>query len=179
MIRKETWLPLAALALSAAFLIVSWLVHLTRGNPWLIKRKLKLGALLLGVNGAAAGCGPDGYVTCYAPAPQNWIHFDAPFATPTGLVVDLSQGSALTGTIDQPNRSTYGYQLLFEDEEVQRGELVAIDGAFNEESEAFRLTLDPSRLPPKGILRLHRSASADIGPYTLIDQYPLTVLNRP
>lgn len=179
MIRKETWLPVAAVALTAAFLIVSGLVHLTRGNPWLIRRKLRLGALLLGVNGAAAGCGPDTFVTCYLPAPQNWIHFDAPFATDSGLVLDLSAGSALRGEIEEPTSTAYAFRLTFEETELQRGDLVAVDGAFDESSEAFTLTLDPDHLPPKGFLWLYRGAPADIVLENSIRRYALTVVNLP
>lgn len=179
MIRKETWLPIAAVGLTAAFLVVSGLIRLTRGNPWLIRRKLRLGALLLGVNGAAAGCGPGGFATCYAPLPPNSIDFDAPFVTADGLVFDLAAGSVLTGEILAPTGSVYAFQLTFEDVELQRGDLVPVDGAFDESSEAFTLTLDPDHLAPKCLLRLYRSSAANLEPHALIGQYDLTVLGRP
>lgn len=179
MFYRDPWRPILAVSLATAFLIVSWLVVLMRGHPWLIKRKLKLGALLLGINGAVAGCDRGGFVTCYAPAPYDWVHFDTPFATATGLLLDLSQGNALTGSLSNPSRSSYSFQLIFEDEESQRGEIVAADGAFDEGSEDFFLSFATDNLPPKGILRLHRCAAADIGPHTPIDEFRLTVVNRP
>ncbi|MBM4119160.1 hypothetical protein FJ251_15775 [bacterium] len=179
MIRKEIALPIAAVGLAAAFLIISGLVRLTRGHPWLIRRKLRIGALLLGVNGAAAGCDRGGGVTCYEPMPQNRIDFDAPFETPSGLVLDLAAGSVLTGEILAPTGSAFSFQLTFEETELQRGDLVPLDGAFDESSEAFSLTLDPDHLSARGMLRLYRSAAVDLEPRLMIEQYELTVLGRP
>lgn len=53
MLKKLTWLPLVLVGLACAFCLVSLLVFLTGGaTPW-VRRKLRLGALLLTLSGLA------------------------------------------------------------------------------------------------------------------------------
>jgi hypothetical protein len=56
-------------AVSAAFILVSVLVTLSGGkNKYLIAKKLRLGAVIIGMTCMANGCRP--VVTCYDPAPM-------------------------------------------------------------------------------------------------------------
>lgn len=64
MIQRETWLPLAAIALWLAFALLSVAVLVTSGRGRLVRAKLRVGGLLLGLTGIAIqgpGCQP----TCY------------------------------------------------------------------------------------------------------------------
>lgn len=180
MTRRELWIPIAVIGLTLAFTLVSWLVRLSGGHPWLIRRKLRLGAVLLGLTWSAAGCNGPGSVTCYLPALEDDVHFDAPFVSSAGLTLDLAAGSELTGEIFGPTSDVYAFQLLAADDtEVRRGDLVATDGAFDESEEAFRIVLDPAGLPATGTLRLYRGAAAVIQPGELMTQLPLTVIAAP
>ncbi|MHB8079594.1 MAG: hypothetical protein ACYDIE_10110 [Candidatus Krumholzibacteriia bacterium] len=182
MVRREFWIPLAVLALTVAFALVSWLVRLSRGNAWLIRRKLRLGALLLGLTWSAAGCdGADGggIVTCYLPAPVDDVSFDAPFQDATGLVLDLAQGSEMTGALVGRTSSAYAFQVMAGDAEIQRGDLVATDGVFDEEAETFRVVLAPAGLPAEGILRLYRGPADAVPTLPKIFEAPLTVVAAP
>ncbi len=184
MIRRELWIPLAAAVLTAAFLLVSWLVRLSRGNPWLLRRKLRLGAVLLGLTWAAAGCEGDGITgggTCYAPLPpSDEVEFDARFYDGRGWVLDLAQGSEMTGTLDYRTSAAYAFQLVATGgSEIQRGDLAASDGAFDESSEAFRLVLDPAGLPAEALLRIYKRPADAIDAASKIFEQPLTIKAAP
>ena len=62
-------LSISLVAVSAAFVIISVLVAVTGGkNKYLIAKKLRLGAIIIGMTCMANGCRP--VVTCYDPAPM-------------------------------------------------------------------------------------------------------------
>ena len=179
MIRREHWVPLAVVGLTAAFLLASWLVRLSRGHPWLIRRKLRLGALLLGLTWSAAGCDQGG-TTCYAPVFLDDVLFDDPFLGESGLVLDLAAGSEMSGWINGRTSPAYAFQLAEEGgSELQRGDLAATDGAFDESAEAFRLTLDPSGLPAAAVLRLYRGPADAIATADCIYAASLSIVEAP
>ena len=65
--KKEILTPVAVVALSVVFVLLSALVTASKGrSPWLIKKKLRIGALLLMLTGLAIG-GSACSVTCYTP----------------------------------------------------------------------------------------------------------------
>jgi hypothetical protein len=65
-------ISISLIAVSAAFIIVAVLVTLTGGkNKYLIAKKLRLGAIIIGMTGIVNGCRP--VVTCYKPAPMPEI----------------------------------------------------------------------------------------------------------
>ncbi len=64
--KKEVLLAVVVIGLSLAFVVVSVLVWLCRGHPWLVRKKLRLGALLLALTGITSGCGSgDQSSNCY------------------------------------------------------------------------------------------------------------------
>lgn len=180
MVRREHWIPVAIAGLTAAFLLASWLVRLSRGHPWLIRRKLRLGALLLGLTWSATGCDHGGTTTCYVPARQDDVSFDDPFYGDSGLRLDLAAGSEMSGWIYGRTSPAYAFQLAEESgAELQRGPLAATDGAFDESTEAFRLALDPSGLPAAAVLRLYRGQADAIATADCIYAATLTIVETP
>jgi|GEM_PF-3700084 len=68
--KKELYIPLIILALTLVFGAICLMVFLSDGNAYWIKKKLKIGALLLTFNGIVYGTNAQG-VSCYlAPAPM-------------------------------------------------------------------------------------------------------------
>ena len=65
--KKELILPLIIFALTLVFAVICLMVYLSKGNAYWIKRKLKIGALLLTFNGIVYGTSGQGgvYDTCY------------------------------------------------------------------------------------------------------------------
>lgn len=179
MVRRETWIPLAVVSLTIAFVLVSGLVRLSAGNPWLIRRKLRLGALLLGLGWSAAGCdgnGP-GSVTCYAPVLTDEFQVDDSFWTEQGYVLDLSAGHVLTGEILMRTASSYAFEVRAGGETVVlTGELAATDGAFDESREPFQLDLG-TEISPESYEVLVYAGTIETG--HTIAQLPLTVVTGP
>ncbi len=63
----------------AVFVVVSVLVKLTGRNPFFVKKKLAVGALLLSLSAIMSGCkgsGPGGIVSCYIPALEERVTID-------------------------------------------------------------------------------------------------------
>jgi len=62
--KNEQLISFTLIFISAAFVVVSFLVMLTGGkNKFLLSRKLRLGAMIIGMTCLANGCRP--FVTCY------------------------------------------------------------------------------------------------------------------
>jgi hypothetical protein len=77
MIKKEIFFPLLAAILGFVFILLSLMVWLNRGkNNGLLKRKLRIGALILALT-TAASCGSP-HVSCY----------EMPRITDTGQIKD-------------------------------------------------------------------------------------------
>lgn len=67
--KKEIIIPVFIGLLALLFVIINIAVHLTNGNHWLIKKKLKLGAMILSLTSFFA-CGSP-RPTCYDTAPSK------------------------------------------------------------------------------------------------------------
>jgi hypothetical protein len=76
--KKELFLPLIIFALTLVFAVICLMVYLSKGNAYWIKRKLKIGALLLTFSWFANSCEKNPFGnTCYDPMPaENSIWID-------------------------------------------------------------------------------------------------------
>ncbi|MFH1052366.1 MAG: hypothetical protein V1779_15705 [bacterium] len=77
--KKELYIPLIIVALTLMFGIICLMVYLSDGNAYWIKKKLKIGALLLTITWFVNSCekSPTIEVTCYDPMPPKntiWIN---------------------------------------------------------------------------------------------------------
>lgn len=174
MVRRELWVPLAVVAITLAFVAVSALVRATGGNPWLIRRKLRIGAVLLGLTWSAGGC--DKITgTCYDPIPGEHLEIDAPFQVDSGYRLDLAAGHVLTGTVAFRTSDSFAFQLSDADgAEVRRGALTATDGAFDASVEAVSLDVGADLAPGEYELRCY---GGDIDHGGLLVRAPLTVVS--
>jgi len=67
--KKYLFIPIAFLSLALLFMLISFFVYITRGRASLVKKKLCIGALLLGISGfSLGGCSVTHRPTCYKPA---------------------------------------------------------------------------------------------------------------
>jgi hypothetical protein len=174
--------PLALLG--AAFVLVSLLVTMTRGNSWLVARKLRIGAMIIGLNAAAAGCFPP-FVTCYDPGPTCYdppaehvcLIEESEECMPGEVRLEGDAPIVLVGVVSSRESDAYSFRIVGPDEEVlQRGDALPRDGAFDSSTEEFEITIDPSSLPA-GELLLELWAgsvdSVDQGNGRLVTQYQL------
>jgi len=97
-VKKEILVPLAVVVLSIAFVGISAMVVLSRGHPWCIKKKLRIGAVLLTLTGAATtGCGGH-QISCYDPIVNELSVENQHYGGE--ITVDLSVGHTLSGKVD-------------------------------------------------------------------------------
>ncbi len=149
--------------LAAAFLLVSLLVYLSRGRPGLIRAKLKLGALLLGLTGTlGSGCNT-GQVTCYLPAPQEMMDIEIEVMDDWGVVLDLDQGHQLHASLSFRKHDAFSFRILNEEGiELQRGEILPADGAYDSSSEDCVMEIDENLSLGQHWLDLHTGPPGEI-----------------
>ncbi len=141
--KKELWIALLVIGLAAAFVAVSLAVYLTRGHPWFIKKKLRVGAMLLMLTGAAnTGC--FGESTCYVRALPNEMILTTEDGQPLEgeITLDLRMDRTLRGRIWFRNADIFEFVVVdAQNHEVQREDIFAADGAFDEDSEEFEIEI--------------------------------------
>ena len=139
--KKELYLPLVLIALSAAFIAVSFLVWITRGNDSLLKKKLRIGALILSLTGVATGCWSSEEIYCYVPSVGSAIIVED--TRPHGTIeLDMSVTNKLSGEIYPADGEELQYAITDQnDQDVQTGAVEALDGAFDEKLEEFELVV--------------------------------------
>jgi hypothetical protein len=68
--KKEILIPVLLLMLGFVFIIINIIVYVSKGNSWLIGKKLKVGALMLSLTGIFS-CGSPPKPTCYELPPSK------------------------------------------------------------------------------------------------------------
>jgi hypothetical protein len=138
--KRETWAPLALAGLAVVFSAVCLGLWLSRGNHWWLKRKLRIGALMLTLTGVANGC-TCAETSCYAPL-SDLVIIEGQYPG-SELVMDLKDGNRLSGRLEH---SLLGPEIPFQIMEldgdvIQADTLQADDGAFDEPDETFHLVV--------------------------------------
>ena len=129
-----------------AFGAVSLLVVLSGRHPFLVEKKLRLGALLLSLGAVATGCrgiGPQ--VMCYETAPVNMIIIDGEDPESGTIPVERSESMVITGRIEF--RETEEFSFLLKDSSAairSSGAVLPDDGAYDDSTELFHFELDRS-----------------------------------
>lgn len=107
--KKELYLPTIIVALTLVFGIICLMVYLSDGNAYWIKKKLKIGALLLTFTWFANSCEKGPFEnTCYLPPmPDNsiWIKNSS-----DSLVFSL--GDTLFLQVSNPTYPFFSYEIL-------------------------------------------------------------------
>ena len=143
--RKTSVVIISAL-LFVAFGIISVLVVVTKRHPWLVRKKLQLGALLLSLSAVTSGCrggGPE--VMCYDPVPDTMFVMDQVNSQSGSITLNKTVSLTLTGRIDFRNGTEFSCALLDTDGGiVEAHDIVPGDGIWDESSEAFSVALRES-----------------------------------
>jgi hypothetical protein len=157
-VKKEICLPLVLIGLSAAFIVVSFLVWITRGKDSLLKKKLRIGALILSLSGVGSGCWP--VISCYDGLPADRFVLEGTDVYGE-IELDLTVSNILKGKIQQRRGKDYWFLITGQDSvEIQTGTLEALDGAFNEDTEEFEIAVR-SDIPTGGYDLTFYSADDD------------------
>jgi hypothetical protein len=159
--KNELPVPILAVGLAAAFVFVSAMVLLTRQPKW-IQRKLRIGALLLGLT-AVAGC-ESAQPTCYEVVAVTGFELEKQFEGST-VTVDRKKTQTVTGVLRSRTSSAYSYRLKEKPlhgtggEEFARADITALDRAFDEDVEEFSIALPKMLSPGKYTLELFDQAA--------------------
>jgi len=160
--KREIWIPMAVLGLCLVFALICLGLSLWRRNGWLLKKKLRVGAMLLTLTGFVATGGP--VACCYATAGDDTMVSLEGESWGGEVTLDLQSGTSLEGQIENCHSLDWSYLLSTPEgtRELQRGDLIPLDGEFEELSEAFRLTLDPGTEPGDYRLCIHQQAAQEL-----------------
>jgi len=140
--KKELSVLIVFIGLTVLFSVAAAALYFTRGKSkfWTAK-KMKLGALLLTITAATTvpSCN-GGTTTCYdAAVLENEIRLDL-----SGNEVDLKSAYEIRGKIEYRTSGTFSY--LLENDSIKEikiiGQLIPVDGTFNDSTEAFKIPLD-------------------------------------
>lgn len=217
-------------ALSAAFVVICGLILIFGDRPSLVRRKLKIGAMIIMFNGLISGChtvgNPDdeNYPTCYdiaEPADTSDVDTDTDSdvdgdsdsdtdsdtdsdadadtdsdtdadvdsdtdsdtdevmcydvaaedtlwfelrSSGTPIKMRLTQENVLIGGVDSRVSESFSFQIVDSTNSrvVQKGDLSARDGAFDEVYEEFEIDVDTYLPPGKYLIRLFTASADDV-----------------
>ncbi len=158
----------ALLGIYCTFLIISLLVILTNKNPFWIKYKLKMGALILSLTAVLSCDQPlkeDSLITCYDVA-SNVVAIDSEYIV-DGIITINSNVTTITGDISFRYGTDFSYAIYdilgvvsdtnnLGDEPLIVDNLVPSDGFFDEDNEDFKIVLGQSLPVGSYLLRIYQ-----------------------
>jgi hypothetical protein len=164
-----------------AFGVLSLLVIFTKRHPYFLAGKLRLGALIISLSGAAVGCGTSTcyspVVTCYDPMPENSFTITQVDQKTQSIIMSKSGPDTLSGNIFGRSGSAFSYAVVDSSNSAAlKGDIAPADGAFDESNEDFRIVLGHSLAPGSYQLRLFTVPGDSIQDFDSFRQsYPLTI----
>lgn len=157
-----------------AFGLISFLVVLTKRHPYFVKKKLRLGALILSISGATVGCFAS---TCYVPVPPNMFKVDQAISLNDTIVISKAISNSITGKISERSGNTFSY-VIFDSSAniVLKDNIQPIDGSFDEDIEEFKIDFGPTILPGRYDLKFYTEPKDSIQNINwYIRSFPLTI----
>jgi len=104
--KKEVFLPLIIILLGFLFVCINLLVYFSKGNAWLISRKLKIGALLLSLTGVVA-CGSPLRPTCYEQPPSKEYRDSVEKARKQDSINEVAKLKHIHDSLEPPVKKCY------------------------------------------------------------------------
>lgn len=138
--KKESLYPLVALVIGLGFALACALVFFSRNNKTCVGWKLKMGGLLLTLTSFSAGCFES---TCYIMALEQITVNEAD--QDRNIVAVEYQPIELTGQVQNriDTSAAFSYTIGVRGEApLVQEELHSLDGAFDENDEAFRFAVN-------------------------------------
>jgi len=122
-----------------------------KSKKW-ISRKMKIGGLLLTLTAASCN-GGGGEVMCYDTVEINsmWMHANGQ----NGIEIMLDTNNVLIGSISETYGSEFSFAVIDKDEnKIQAGNIIPVDGKFNDFRENFKIELNKNLNPGDYALKL-------------------------
>ena len=166
----------AAISISLLFVVfglISFLVILTKRHPFFVKSKLKIGALIISLSGAAAGCFT---TTCYSPVPDNYFQIDQYDSQIGMLLLNRAVSDTITGEIRARNNTAYSYTIRDSSYSIfAKDNLKPLDGVFDKSTEEFQIVVG-NQIPSGDYNLTFYSAAVDsIDNAQIVDQFSLRI----
>jgi len=173
-LRKYLVVPMLLVGLGTAFAIVCVLLALNRGSATLLRRKLRIGAMILTLQGVAT-TGSMASATCYDQSVVPWIE---PTSSETGTI-HVAAGSpvVLEGIVVDAMYEEVCYALFSGDELVTWGQVEAADGTWDSDEEPVRLTISPELIEPGRAYDLRVMWGPFSGPEEILAAEPYQVVD--
>jgi hypothetical protein len=144
--RRFLVIPIALLGLSIAFIVLSVILVITKGSDPVLRKKLRIGGLILALQGVAVQGAWSG------PARECYARAEPEFEAQEMIEVNLAENPAVEAVIRFGWDESFSYAIYNQDRQlVQEGELPAADGEIDAEEEAVIISLDPARFSDGGL----------------------------
>lgn len=177
--KNEYLVPVGIVLLSIVFSVVCFMVFISKGkSAYWISRKMRVGGLLLTLTALMNlnhSCDRDKknapMVNCYDVMPEMYISLEKD-------TVYMNNSNLITGSVYGYSDNTFSYNITDTSSTIslQKGLLVAKDGQFNGDTEAFEIALDSSLKTGRYVMKVFSSPVEDqISP---IDVHYFEIVNE-
>ncbi len=144
--KKEILIPLLVFVLSIAFIIISFMVFVTKGKRYyFIKQKLKLGGLILTLSAifnTNAIIAKGDMVKCYKKVASNSITLNYDYSK--GFIeYSIAKAAPLKGNIQDVTKDEFSFRIVKKDtnEVVLSDDIILNNAKINNYSEQFEIVL--------------------------------------
>jgi hypothetical protein len=159
--------------LFTGFGVISFLVIISKRHPWFVEKKLRIGALILSLSGAAIGCST---TMCYSPAQPNILTIDKSILSGDTITLHNTNTDSIAGTIFGRYGDSFSYAVLdSSDQIITKANILPDDGAFDESTEAFSIKLNTTFAPGKYTLNFYELPADSIVNGYVIRSYFLKI----
>lgn len=143
MIKKDLLIPIALAGLGIIFSIILVAVFVSKGkSKFWVSKKMRIGAIIISLSSFSVqqSCVP---VTCYEPVMPDQLYL---VINKQGeVLMNLSDSTELRGILYERESIEFSFNIadtLKSDSIIQKGEILPVDGNFDESSEDFFLKID-------------------------------------
>lgn len=161
MIKKEVLIPIALAGLGIVFSIILLAVFISRGkSEFWVSKKMKIGAVIISLSSFAVqqSCVP---VTCYEPAMPDQMYITT--NSQGEIIMNLNDSTVIRGILYERQSIEFSFNIadtLKSDSIIQKGEILPVDGNFDESNEDFYLKINSNIAEGTYLLKLFNTNRA-------------------